>query len=38
MGVFEHPVGAVHQAGFLMSIGFLAPLKNSVRFAVLVHR
>lgn len=37
MAVFEHPEGAVYWAGFLMSIGFLAPL-NSVRFAVLVHR
>lgn len=38
MGFFEHPVGSVHPAGFLMSISFFAPLKNTERFMVLVHR
>lgn len=38
MGFFEHPVSTVHPDGFLLSVSFLAPLKDSVRFVVLVHR
>lgn len=33
---FELPVGAMHQAGFFMSVSLHNPHKNSVRFIVLL--